>query len=124
MPSYEVIIQVLRDGQNIGGFPFRRTLETIEGSEFNISKNNGDVTPQPFPGLISSTNLQLFVASTDQPVTLVPGGVVAGDGLIELLAGGLVLLFNVSQGAPSGDTMEIENSGAQAANVKGAWGSS
>lgn len=124
MPSYEIIVQVLKDGTNIGGFPFRRTLETAEGSEFNVIENAGDVTAQPFPGLIQSTNLQLFVASTDQPVTLVPGGAAGGDGQIELLAGGLVLLFNVSQAAPSGQTMEVENSGAQVANLKGAWGSS
>ena len=124
MPSYELVVQVLKDGLNIGGFPFRRTLEVNEGSEFNIVKSGSDVTPQPFPGLIAATNLQLFVASSDQPVTLVPGGSAAGDGEIELLAGGLVLLFNVSQGAPAGNTIQIENDGATAANVKGAWGSS
>lgn len=122
MPGWEIIIQVKKDGVDLAGFPFRRTIETNEGSDFNIVKANGDSVPVPFPGLISGTALQLFVASSDQPVTLVPGGLVAADGKIVMLAGGLVLMFNVNEQAGSGDQVEIQNAGSTAANLKGAWG--
>lgn len=122
MPAYEIIIQVLKDGVNIGGFPFRRTLETNEGTEYNVVKADGDVTPQPFPTLVSGQTLQLFVASSDEPVTFVAGGVTAADGLIQMLAGGLLLMFNVNQNAAAGTQVQVENSGSSSANIKGAWG--
>ena len=124
MPAFEIIIQVIKDGVNLAGFPFRRTLETNEGSDFNIVKANGDVAPVAFPGLIAGSALQLFVASSDQPVTFVPGGTVGADGKIVMGAGGLLLLFNTNEQAASGEQMEIENAGANPANLKGAWGSS
>lgn len=121
MPGWEIIISVKKDGVDLAGFPFRRTLETNEGSDFNVVKQNGDVSPVPFPGLIAGSALQIFVASTDQPVTLVPGGAAGGDGKIVLLAGGLVLMFNVNEQAGSGDQIEIQNASANPANLKGAW---
>ena len=122
MPAFEIIISCRKDGVDLAGFPFRRTIETNEGSDFNVIKADGDVTGQPFPGLISGSTLQLFVASTDQPVTLIPGGAVAGDGKIVLLAGGLCVFLNTSQVASGGDQVEIINAGTQSANLKGAWG--
>ena len=122
MPAFEIIVQCKKDGVDLAGFPFRRTIETNEGSDFNVVKASGDVTGQPFPGLIVGTTLQLFVASTDQPVTFIPGGSAGGDGKINLLAGGLLVLLNANQNAGSGDQVEIINSGTQSANLKGAWG--
>ena len=124
MPTFEVIVQIKKDGVDLAGFPFRRVITTAEGSDFNVVKAAGDVTPQPFPGLIAGSALQFFVASTDQPVDLIPGAVVAGDGIISLQGGGLVLIFQSDEDAPTGDQIQIENSGTQPANLKGAWASS
>lgn len=124
MPAFEIIVQCRKDGVDLAGFPFRRTLETNEGSDFNVVKADGDVSGQPFPGLISGSTLQVFVVSTDQPVTFIPGGAAGGDGKIILGAGGLFLLLNAAQAASSGEQIEIENAGSQPANCKGAWGGS
>jgi hypothetical protein len=120
MPSFEVIIQCRKDGVDLAGFPFRRTIETNEGSDFNVIKADGDVSGQPFPGLISGSTLQLFVVSTDQPVAFIPGGAASGDGIINLLAGGLFLLLNSNETGTN--QIEIKNAGTQTANCKGAWG--
>jgi hypothetical protein len=122
MPAFEVIIQVIKDGVNVAGFPFRRTIETNEGSDFNIVKSGSDGSPVAFPGLIVGSTLQLFVASSDQPVTFVPGGAAPGDGKIIMGAGGLLLMFNTNEAAASGDQMEIQNAGTPSANIKGVWG--
>ena len=104
------------------GFLFAERIETNEGSDFNVVKANGDVSGQPFPGLISGSTLQVFVVSTDQPVTFIPGGAAGGDGKIILGAGGLFLLLNAAEAASAGDQIEILNAGSQTANCKGAWG--
>lgn len=126
MPAWEVTVQIKKDGVDIAGFPFRRTIETAEGSDYNVVKAGGDGAGvySPFPGLIVGSALQLFVASNDQPVNLIVGALAAKDGIISVLAGGLVLLFNVNEAAAAGDQVEINNVPANPANLKGAWASS
>lgn len=122
MPAFEIIISCRKDGVDLAGFPFRRTIETNEGSDFNVVKANGDVSGQPFPGLISGSAIQLFVTSTDQPVALIVGGSAPGDGILNLLAGGLFVFLNGNQAASGGNQVEIKNAGTSSANLKGAWG--
>jgi hypothetical protein len=127
MPAYEVIVQIRKDGLDLAGFPYRRTIETVEGSDYNVVKKGGDAggVYSAFPGLISTSALQFLVVSSDQAVNLIPGGVALKDGIIQLLAGGLLLLLNVTAAAAAGAQLEINNPGASPAfdaNIKGAWG--
>lgn len=124
MPAWEVIVQIRKDGVDLAGFPYRRTIETNEGSDFNVTKAGGDVAGaySNFPGLISGSALRLFIASTDQPVSLILGAVAAKDGIISLLAGGLVLVVNGNENAPAGAQVQINNVPANTANLKGGWG--
>lgn len=123
MPAFEVTIQVKKDGVDLAGFPFRRTIETNEGSDYNSVKAGGDValTFTPFPNI--STPLQLIVVAPDQPIDLKVAGLAAADGVIQLLAGGVFLLLNCNQNpAASAPPLLICNSGANPANLKGASG--
>ena len=125
MPAFEVIIQLKKDGVDLAGFPFRRTIETNEGSDFNIVKAGSDAGGAyvGFPGLVSDT-LQLFVAAPDQNINLKVSALADADGILALLAGGLFLLLNCNQNPGDTNQVEINNTGATAANVKGAWGGS
>jgi hypothetical protein len=125
MPAFEVTIQIKKDGVDLAGFPFRRTIETNEGSDFNVVKAGGDTAGVyvGFPGLIADT-LQLFVAAPDQNINLKLSALADADGVAALLAGGLFLMLNVNQNPGDAKQVEINNVGANPANVKGAWGGS
>ncbi len=123
MPSWEVVVQIKKDGVDLAGFPYRRTIETAEGADFNLVKVGGD-GPLVFSPLSNiNSPLQLIVVSSDQAIALQTAGFTAADGIISLLAGGLVIIVNVNQ-APAGASppLLICNSGADPANLKGAWG--
>lgn len=124
MPAWEVIVQIRKDGVDLAGFPYRRTVETAEGDDFNAIKSGSDSVGvyTGFPGLISGSNVILFAASTDQPVLLKPGALADADGIISVLAGGLVLLFGVVQNTGDAKQIQINNVPANTANLKGAWG--
>jgi hypothetical protein len=125
MPAFEVIVQIKKDGVDLAGFPFRRTLETNEGSDFNVVKAGGDGAGVyiGFPGLVSDT-LQLFVAGTDQNINLKLSALADADGILALLAGGLFLFLNGNQNPGDAKQVEVNNVGVNPANIKGAWGGS
>ena len=125
MPAFEVTVAIKKDGVDLAGFPYRRTIETAEGTDFNVTKagSDGAGVYSAFPGLIVGKAVQLFVASSDQAINLIPGALAAKDGILALLAGGLILLINVNEAAGAGDQIEINNLGTPVANIKGAWGS-
>jgi hypothetical protein len=123
MPAFEVIVQVLKDGVNLSGFPFRRTIETNEGSDYNSVKIGGDtpLTFTAFPNV--SSPLQLVVVAPDQAIQLKVAGLSTADGIIQLLAGGLFLLLDCNQTpAANAPPLLICNSGVNTVNLKGATG--
>lgn len=125
MPAWEVIVQIRKDGVDLAGFPYRRTIETNEGSDFNVIKAGGDSAGVfvGFPGLLADT-LQLFVAAPDQNINLKLSALTDADGIAALLAGGLFLMLNTNQNTGDAEQVEINNVGANPANVKGAWAGS
>jgi len=110
------------DGVPVAPFPFVRRLDFAQAEAFETSKSGSDGAGiyVSVPGAAIGQPLQAFICTPDQPVNFLFGAAAKGDGVIALNAGGLLLVIGGNENAAAGQNIQINNPGANVANLKGA----
>lgn len=118
MPTYELTIQLKRDGEVVGGFPIHRRTEVDEAVSFDHEEaTGGGFVTLPTGELDEINFLHLRV---DQQVTVRLDG--QTDAGIVLNAGGALFIIDADIDAGASTNVTLSNASGSTVNVKGIAG--
>lgn len=115
MTSYELSINLKRDGVPVSGYPIVRRIEATEAQEFSYAKaNDGDLTTFSAIPANEIATVKFLIVRTDKSVTVRLDG--QTDAGITLDAGGLLAIIDatIDAGAGASNAKVNNNSGAVA----------
>lgn len=119
MPEVKLTLLLEQDGRALPGFPYirRQVVNEFQGP-LEVIKAGGDVSFVAIPGVTVIPALNTFVLTTDQAYSLKFGGVGSGDGVVPLLAQGLIVIVGANIASGAATNALGENAGANPANLR------